>query len=165
MKPFNLEAWLAAHSVRRDLGEGEIVFSHSLSETSILIPRVTRDADRPMFHSEPLLSFYREYSGASIGNSQIMIGTDLPGGVQVSHGFRLPNLSEMAEQAVQLGVRIGNGERIFMVEATWMFIFTMEEQGEKSVLRKHDRDFGTCRVLKSLEEVFENWWTLIKFGP
>jgi len=70
----------------------------------------------------------------------------------------------MRAQASGLGVEIGPQERTFLAEAAWMFIYTVETEHDRSLLRVYDRDFGTVRVVESLEDVFEEWWKLVTEG-
>jgi hypothetical protein len=161
----NLRKWLAEHSVKSKENGAEIVFTHASGETSILLLRNEQAMSVVQVSLEPLASFYREYSGASIGNTQILIGTNVKGGVQLSPGLRLPDLEQMTKQARELEIAIGKSEQVFMAEAAWMFVYTIAGEGEQGVLRRYDRDFGTNRLIENLDGVFESWWKIVQADP
>jgi hypothetical protein len=113
---------------------------------------------------EPLASFYEDYLGASLGKSHLIFATSVGGGVDVSHGFRLPDFHQMAAQARALDINLGEGEHAFLAEAAWMFIYTMGGTEDRAVLRKYDRDFGTSRKVARLDEVLAAWWSIVLAG-
>jgi hypothetical protein len=162
MSLFNLKDWLRTHSTSARKNDHELVFTHPNGETSILLPRETWKDNLIAVKMEPFSTFYSEYFGASIGNSQIMLGTTIRGGVDISHGFRLQDIEEMGRKVRELEVPIGASEQVFMVEAAWMFIYTLER--ESGIIRVHDRDFGTSQIIPDLHEVFESWWTGVVEG-
>jgi hypothetical protein len=157
----NLQKWLAEHSVSSVRHDAEVVFKHISGETSVLLSPNQQESSVIQVNLEPLASFYREYSGASIGNSQILIGTNVVGGVQLSNGLQLPDLNQMTKQARELEIAIGKGEQVFMAEAAWMFVYTITGEGERAMLRRYDRDFGTSRVIENLDDVLESWWKIV----
>lgn len=159
MESFDLKAWLELHSVKVEQNGSEIVFTHANGRTSVLL--LNEDLGN-VLPTEPLpiAGFYDQYAGASIGSSHIMIATNVAGGIKVlDHNFILPDLQEMAAQVGELSVSAD--ERIFMVEAGWMFAYTAANVEGRMVLREYDRDFNTNRIIKSIEEVFEAWWKMI----
>lgn len=160
MKRFDLETWLKAHCTKVERLGAELVFTHVNGETSVLLPREGWRDGLLAIELEPLAPFYSEYLGASIGNSQLTFATNIAGGVDVSHGFRLPDFEQMAMQARELGVSVGESEQIFLAEAGWMFIYTMSSENGQPILRKYDRDFGTSRTLGGLDEVLASWWKI-----
>jgi hypothetical protein len=161
MKPFALEDWLKAHSTKVERIGAEIVFTHVSGETSVLLPRDTWRDSTLSVEVEPLASFYGEYFGASVGNSQLTFATNVAGGLDVSHGFRLPDFEQMAAQARELGVHVGEFEHIFLAEAAWMFVYTVDCESGQPVLRKYDRELGTNRIIESLDVVLEAWWKMV----
>ncbi len=161
MNPIDLESWLRAHSTEVERVGSELVFTHVNGETSLLLPRESWCDNLLPVEVEPLAAFYREYFGASVGNSQLIFATNVAGGVDVSHGFRLPDFDQMKTQARELGVGVGDAELVFLAEAAWMFIYTLSDEVGKPVLRKYDRDFGTNRVVESLDEVLAAWWNIV----
>lgn len=161
MKHFDLETWLKAHSAKVERLGAELVFTHVNGETSVLLPREGWRDGLLAVDIEPLASFYRDYLGASLGNSQLTFATNVAGGLDVSHGFRLPDFDQMAAQAHELGVSVGESEQAFLAEAGWMFIYTMNSESGQTVLRKYDRDSGTSRILASLDEVLTSWWKIM----
>jgi hypothetical protein len=165
MEPFHLESWLRAHSTKVELVGAEIIFTHVNSETSLLLPR---EGWRDGLHAvdiEPLASFYGDYFGdyfgASLGNSHLTFATNIAGGVDVSHGFRMPDFEQMAAQARELAINIGESEQAFLAEAGWAFVYTMSNENGCTVLRKYDREFGTIRKIESLDEVLAGWWKIV----
>lgn len=164
MDGFDLEPWLTAHSLKVEETPTEIVFSHQNGETSVLVRREGFRREVIAVSEPPLASFYARYAGASIGGSQIIIATDLAGGVDVSHGFRIPDLIQMESQVEALGVLASAPERIFMVEAAWMFVYGVSSAGGTSVLRAYDRDFGTSRVIEKFQDVLDAWWQIVIAG-
>jgi len=161
VKKFDIEPWLASHSVRCQNSGDELVFEHINGESSVLLPRTHwRDGILPI-GTEPLTSFYQSYFGASLGNSHLTFATNIAGGVDISHGFRLHDFDQMAAQARELGIQIPVGEVAFLAEAAWMFIYTISASDSKMVLKKYDRDFGTARTIEGLDEVLESWWGIL----
>jgi hypothetical protein len=164
-KRFDLESWLMAHSDGVAHRGGELVFTHRTGETSILVPRDERFADLlDVGAPPPVGAFYQRFVGASIGDSQLTFATTVRGGLDVSHGFRLHDFDQMRAEASGLGIEIGPAERAFLAEAAWMFLYTVETGDGPGVLRVHDRDFGTVRIVDDLERVFEDWWDLVTNG-
>ena len=161
MKRIDLETWLKAHSTKVERSGSELIFTHVNGETSVLLPREGWRDGLLAVEVEPLASFYSEYFGASVGNSQLTFATNVAGGVDVSHGFRLPDFDQMAAQARELGVGVGESEQIFLAEAGWMFIYTVSSENGQAVLRKYDRDFGTNRIIESFDEVLAAWWNIV----
>lgn len=161
MEAFGLEPWLASRSVRTERRHSEIVFTHFTGETSILVPRTLRTEPLVEVNVASLSSFFLEYSGASIGNGHIILGTNVVGGISTSHGFKLPDLIQMREEARKLGVVPSSGEQVFMMAAAWMFIYTLEQKDGKETLRKYDRDYAKNRVVESFGKVLEVWWKIV----
>lgn len=161
MKSFDLEGWLKAHSTKVERIGAELVFTHVNAETSLLLPREGWRDGVLTTDIEPLASFYGDYFGASLGKSQLTFATNIVGGVDVSHGFRLPDFEQMAAQARELGVNIPESEHVFLAEAGWMFIYTVSNEQGRPVLRKYDRDFGTSREVQSLDDVLAAWWNIV----
>jgi hypothetical protein len=83
------------------------------------------------------------------------------GGLEVSHGFLLPDLNQMGQTVLELEVTLSAQDQAFMVEAGWQFIYTIEA-GSENIVREHDRDFGNTVVVTDLRDVFERWWPLLK---
>jgi hypothetical protein len=164
MKPFDLEPWLRAHANRVERVGAELVFTHRNGETSVLVPNPGGRGDLLPVGTEPLASFYRAYLGASVGDSQLTFATNVPGGLEVSHGFRLPDFAQMTAQAGELGIAIPPSERAFLAEAAWMFVYTIADEGEGPVLRVYDRDYGTVRTVPCLEPVLDDWWSIVLAG-
>ena len=162
MNFFDIESWLSNHSLKREANGTEIVFTHASKESSILLPRSSLACNVIPFESEPLRSFYAKFYGASIGNSQIMIATNIVGGLKISHGYHLLDLNQMTEQAKKIGIIAGHGEQVCIAEAAWMFIYSLAEEQGRTVLREYDRDYRTCRIVGSLSEVFDSWWKIVE---
>jgi hypothetical protein len=162
MKPFNLVAWLRAHSTGVERIGAELVFTHISGETSVLLPRDNRRNSLLAVRAEPLASFYEDYFGASVGNSQLTFATNVVGGLEVSHGFKLLDFDQMAVQARGLGVSVGAFEQVFLAEAAWMFIYTVSKEAGQTVLRVYDRDYGTSKIIDGLDAVFTAWWSIVE---
>jgi hypothetical protein len=160
MTGLDIRNWLEAHSSKVERVGAELVFTHGYKSTSILLPRDEwKEGVLPM-RAEPLASFYDEYFGASIDNSQLIFATNIEGGVYVSHKFTIPDFNQMAAQALDLGLQFRESECVFLAEAGWMFIYTLSEEDGRVVLRRYDRDFGNVQVVERLHDVFENWWKI-----
>lgn len=160
MKNFEIKKSLEALSLKIERIGGELVFTHDKKHSSILLPRDEWKDDLLPVNLEPLASFYSEYFGASIGNGQLVIATNIEGGIQVSHGFKIPDFNQMAAQAIDLGLKFKESEFVFLSEAAWMFVYTLSDEHGQTVLRKYDRDFGGCQIIQTLDEVLENWWKI-----
>lgn len=157
----DLEAWLKDRSTAVERRGAELVFRHQGGGTSVLLPRQPPDPADASLLVEPLAPIYRNFLGASIGDSQLTFATSVAGGVEISHGFRLPDFAEMATQTRALGIEVGPSERVFLAEADWMFVYTVSSPESGSVLRLYDRDYGTSRVIESLEVVLDQWWQIV----
>lgn len=90
-----------------------------------------------------------------------MIGTNIVDGYSISHGYRMFDLRQMRERVVQLGIKPGENEQVFMVEAAWMFAYTMAEEQGKTLFRRYDRDYKTVEIVEDIFTVFEDWWALV----
>jgi hypothetical protein len=112
--------------------------------------------------TEPLSSFYSEYFGASVGNSQLIFATNIEGGVYVSHKLRLPDFHQMAAQARALGMQLKASEKVFLSEAAWMFLYTLNNEDGRTILRRYDRDCCTYQIVETIYEVLENWWKIVE---
>jgi hypothetical protein len=160
MKTFELEPWLKAHSSKVVSIGSELVFTHPNGGTSVLLPR-DRWQDGLLPIAEPLASFYGQYFGASIGNSYLTFATNYPGGLKVSHGFKLLDFDQMAAQTHSLGIRVGEAETVFLAEAAWMFVYTIGTTENRPFLKKYDRDFGTSAIVPDLGSVLDSWWEVV----
>jgi hypothetical protein len=162
MKFLDLKQWLSDHSVKVETKGPEIVFTHPGGKTSVLLSREAQSGPTIPIDITPLASFYAEYSGASIGKSHFVIGTNVIGGLSISHGFVLNDISQMSQRASSLGVETGTGEQVFMAGAAWMFIYTLSQSAGLIILREYDRDFHTSRVIEDLREPFDSWWEAVE---
>lgn len=159
----NLPSWLRAHSSTIETKSGEVIFQHNPDLTSILLPRRSNLGNRIIPVENDLLDpFYQEFGGASIGNSHILIAANLEGGKELSHGFRLPDLHQMARTAQSMNIKIPESEHVFMSSAGWMFFYTVSIAPGPLSFREYDRDFGTCRLIHDIDEVFDSWWDLVE---
>jgi len=52
-------------------------------------------------------------------------------------------------------------EIVFMYEAAWVFIYTLSSEKGKPVMKKYDRDFGSCQIVRELDHVLEKWWKIV----
>src|SRR5688572_23459703 len=143
MMELDLEKWLRAHSIKEERIDGKQIFTHPFQRESILLPRDYWRDDLLPVDMEPLSDFYRENYGASIGDGHLLFATNIEGGVQLSKGFRLPDLQQMKAQAAELGVIAGESEILFLAVAGWMFLYAvrMTDNGPRIVC--YDRDFQT----------------------
>jgi hypothetical protein len=151
--------WLKAHSSSVERVGNELRFVHSETETSLLVLK-DHWVDRLIpVQSELLCGFFDEALAASIGNGHIVIGSTIMGGVEVSHGYRVPDLSQMRLQAADLGMTNSEPAETFMMEASWMFLYGVDPRTERLV--RFDRDFGTYESLSSIENVLGDWWQIV----
>ena len=160
MRSFRIEQWLSDHSMKVEKVRSEIVFTHWPGKTSILLALEPR-RECLISAAEPQAAFYANYSGASIGSSHLIIATNIAGGMDISHGFRIPDLHRMTEIAKEQGIEIPSSEQVFMAGAAYMFFYTIRSTRAGLVLREYDRDFKTSRTLAGLEDVFESWWQIV----
>lgn len=156
----DLESWLSERSDKVERVGKELLFTHPGGSSSILILRDAWLDGELQVGADSLKPFYRKYHGASIGDSQLMIGSNVRGGLVVSQGFTLPDLGAMHEAVLDLGMMIDDFEEVFMIEAAWMFSYSCSKSAD-SVWRRHDRDFGKVRVIKSLRSIFDDWWQMV----
>ncbi len=106
----------------------EIVFTHFYGQTSILLPRDHWQDDLIIAGAPSLASFYNEYFGASIGDSFLIIATNIAGGVDISHKYKMPDLNQPFETAGNLGLKIPPSEHVFIAKAGYMFFYTFSEK-------------------------------------
>lgn len=111
----------------------------------------------PVSHKD-LSAFYAEYWAGSICDGHVVIGTPMAGGVDVSHGYRIPDLAEMATTANSLGMPEAEGIEVFMQQASWMFIYGLKVADKALFL--FDRDFKKLRPLVGIEAVLNQWWEI-----
>jgi hypothetical protein len=151
--------WLSRHSTSIERVGNEIRFIHSGSRTSLLVVKDKWPDGLIPVQSEKLRGFFDEGLAASIGNGQIIIGSSIDGGIEVSHGFRIPDLSEMRSNADDFGIDPTDNFEIFMIEASWMFFYGVDLVSQK--LFRFDRDFGTSEAVSSIENVLDDWWQMV----
>lgn len=155
-----LISWLKSHSTSVVREGSELRFSHSTGSTSIITARdLWVDGTVPV-RNDQLASFYDEYWAASIGDGYIVIGTPVLGGIEVSHGYRIPDLLEMASTSSSLGISPSEDFEIFMMQASWMFIYGI--RGNDGSLIEYDRDFKEFDTLVGIEAVLNQWWEIEK---
>lgn len=136
----------------------ELRFHHHTGSTSILVVRdAWIDGILPTAH-EDLSLFYADYWAGSIGDGHVVIGTPVTGGIDVSHGYRIPDLAEMAATASALGLPESAGLEVFMQQASWMFIYGLKAASDALFL--YDRDFEKLRPLSGIEAVLNQWWEI-----
>jgi hypothetical protein len=151
--------WLKAHSSSVERVGNELRFVHSATESSLLIVKDQWVDGLIPVQSELLCGFFDEGVAASIGNGHVVIGSTIMGGVEVSHGYRIPDLNQMRLQAVDLGMTNSEAAETFMMEASWMFLYGVDPRTERLV--RFDRDFGTYESLSSIENVLGDWWQIV----
>src|SRR5437879_3463296 len=96
--------WLRSHSISVERVGSELQFKHSESHSSLLVLKDNWLDDQIPVTSDLLCGFFDRCSAASIGNGHIIIGSTVRGGVDVSHGYKIPDLNEMRRQAANLGM-------------------------------------------------------------
>lgn len=151
--------WLKAHSTSVERVGNEIRFVHSVTDSSLLIVKDQWVDGLIPVRSELLGSFFDEGLAASIGNGHIVIGSAVEGGIDVSHGYRIPDLNQMRLQAADLGMGNTEAAETFMMEASWMFLYGVDQSTGRLV--RFDRDFGTYESLSSIENVLDDWWQIV----
>jgi len=161
MKDIDLKDWLTKHSTDIQKVGGELRFTHFSGHTSILLPRVEWCDNLLSPQCAALRGFYDQYFGGRIGDSQIVIASNLEGGIEISHGFRIPDLKEMKSRAMELGMPAKSDQEIFMVEAGWMFIYAYDFSTPDASLFYCDRDFKTTHKVDSFQKVLEDWWKMV----
>ena len=157
----DLKKWLERHSIDVKQEEEELVFTHVGGETSILVPREGRIDDVIEPQSCMLKSVYAHYLGASIGHSDIIIGSVARGGTRVSHGYKIPDLEQMHWQCSELGMNIRDTQEVFMVEAAWMLFYSVERTNDGERLLRYDRDFQSEVLITDVEAVLDRWWEIV----
>jgi hypothetical protein len=160
MTLLDIKQWLIEHSVKQTRVENECRFEHFTGETSVLVVREEWKDGLITLTDGHLQSFYSNFYGASIGNGHIVIGTNILGGLRVSHGFRLPDLDEMRAKATALSMKLDAAEEVFMQSAGWMFIYSVSPCASELRLRQHDRDFRSDTFLNGIQPIFDCWWQI-----
>jgi hypothetical protein len=158
---WNLMAWLGAHSLRSERIGGEEVFFHATGHKSIIVRREGWIDGIANVEKPTLSGLYEDMLGASIGDGQIIVGTPVVGGVEVSMGFTIPDLDEMEAQAKELGMNIRPSQHVFMMEACWMFLYSVEQRNGNEVLLRYDRDFRREDDLMTFDVVLDEWWQML----
>lgn len=154
-----LISWLRRHSTSVKEEGGELKFIHANNRSSILAVRADWLDDTIRIENRALADFYSAYWAASIGNGYIIIGTPIQGGLEVSHGFRVPDLQHIREKSESLGMHDAKSMEAFMIEASWMFLYGIDQNTNHLV--RFDRDFGSCEVISSIENVLDEWWQIV----
>ena len=161
----NLEAWLSERSTSEFRDSSIITYTHFTEERSILAYRVPRGVNSELDRKPKMLqSFYDHFRGASIGNDHIIIGTDEPEAINMPEkGLVLPTTVQMRDIAGGLGVVVPSSECVFMAEAAWMFVYTLDlSEPETPMLYRYDRDFKKKRRVESIEGVLNSWWEIVQ---
>jgi hypothetical protein len=154
----SLLTWLNSHSTSVVRDGAELRFHHHTGSTSILVVRdAWIDGILPAAH-EDLSSFYADYWAGSIGDGHVVIGTPIAGGIDVSHGYRIPDLAEMAATAAHLGLPESAGLEVFMQKGSWLFIYGLKLSD--NVLFLYDHEFGDLQPLSGIEAVLNQWWEI-----
>lgn len=151
--------WLKARSTSVERVGNELRFVHSVTETSLLVIKDQWVEGLIPVRSDLLRSFFDEGLAASIGNGHIVIGSVIEGGIEVSHGYRIPDLNQMRQQSADLGMTNAEAAEAFMMEASWMFLYGVDQSSGRLV--RFDRDFGTYESLSSIENVLGDWWQIV----
>jgi hypothetical protein len=162
MNADQVKEWLNSRSVSSETVAGELRYVHPSGETSLLVLGNPRHSNVLSVKSPLLGAFYEAFSGASIGNGHIVIASNRVGGVDVSHGFTVPDLSEMRIHAERLGMPLGVDDVVFMHVASWMFVFAVDARGN---MRRFDRDLKKVREVPGIESVFNDWWSIVLEDP
>ena len=162
MTVLDVTNWLSAHSDRVQKTEREVVYTHFTGETSVLALPPQDQRERLRVRSPFLSTFYASFSAASLGNGHIVFASNVPGGVQGSHGYTVLDLRETRQHAQECGMQCEGEEEVFMQTAGWMFLYSIRPAlGEKEELRLYDRDFQKTRSIGDLREVLEEWWSIV----
>jgi len=153
--------WLRSHSESVHETETEMVFTHFTGETSLLVLSPSQKSYLPV--NNPFLSsFYRSFCGASIGNGHIVIMSNIQGGVDVSHGYSILDLSEAKSKVEEWGMVCDADEDVFMQVAGWMFVYSIKSGVNiNTALKKYDRDYQKSRTVGGVREVLEEWWKIV----
>lgn len=159
--PFNIEEWLGTRATSTKLVGQEILFTHKDGSTSVLLPRSGQAPEDLVLLNSPMSWFYKKYRGASIGSSHVMIAVTEENGIEISQGFCLPDRKMLTSTVESLGIRGKLCEVFFAVEAAWMFAYAMNITDTFASLIRYDRDMNTFEPVYSLQEVLEDWWSLV----
>ena len=157
---FNIiQTWLQKHSLSTERYGDELRFKHSDTRSSILVMG-DKLPNRIAEPRSPILSaFYSQCAGASIGNGHIIIGALVRDGLNLSHGYRLPDVNEMRQTAARLDMQDPVGAEVFMMEASWLFIYGMVPNSDQMV--RFDREFDTYETVSGIESVLNDWWQIV----
>jgi len=153
--------WLRSHSESEKRTENELVFTHFTGETSVLV--FSSDSKGRLPSGNPFLSsFYESFCGASIGNGHVVILSNVPGGVNVSHGYSISDLKEAKSKVLEWGMECDADEDVFMQTAGWMFVYSIKSESSIDTdVRLYDRDFEKSRYIGGIKEVLEEWWSIV----
>lgn len=159
---FNLEHWLEIRSVEKKNINGELIFIHKDNTTTILVPS-DRDnsSDDIILLTSPLAWFYEKYDGASIGNGHIILASSREGGIEISHGFKIPDRDEMTNILGSLNIVCDYEDFFIGVESAWMFAYAIRRTDGTESLIRFDRDLQTSETVANFKSVFEDWWNLV----
>jgi hypothetical protein len=162
---WNLREWLGMHAVRVERIGNEEVFTHFTGESSVVVLREGWIDDLIATESDDLGELFSDLLGASIGDGHIVIGTPVVDGLAVSHGFTIPDLNYMKAQAEDLGMLVHPFQRVFIMQACWMFFYSLENRGGRNVLLRYDRDFRREDEVPDLQSVLDDWWKMVMAEP
>ena len=154
----SLLAWLHRHSTSVVREGAELRFTHPTGSTSILIVRdAWVDGVTPV-KNDQLAFFYSEYWAASIGDGHIIIGTPVLGGMEISHGYRVPDLEDMAATSISLGMEMPPDFQIFMMQGSWLFAYGIKD--ESGPIVRYDFDYKEFDPVSGIEELLNQWWEI-----
>lgn len=149
----DIEAWLSERSERVTRAAREIRFEHFGGLSSLLVLSMPQS---PQLRWPGLEEFYSRFSGGSIGNGFLEIGTPGEDDYTSSRGRRLLSLTEIASQSRAAGIEFAEDELPFAT-VVFMFVYALRRDGG---LACHDRDFGTVRHDETFERVLNGWWSV-----
>lgn len=161
----DIERWLAENSKEVRRVGSELHFTHSYRSRSVLIERPSH-SEMPFvnIHAAELAEFYRRFLGGSLFNSMLMIATPLKGGVQISEGFRLPDLDEVKQFARDYEFSIADDTDLFLISSAWMLLFSPGKTPGGPLIC-YDRDFRTIDEDRTFAEVLSEMWFLTTRTP
>jgi hypothetical protein len=159
----DIEQWLSERStdVRR-IGS-ELHFTHLDKPVgvSVLIEH-PRHLEAPCVNvrTPELAAFYGRFLGGSLFGGMLMIASPMKGGVQLSEGFRLPDLDEAKQFARDYEFSIGDDTDVFLISSAWTFLYS-PGKSPTAPLICYDRDFRTISEDRSFSQVLSEMWTIV----
>jgi hypothetical protein len=160
----DVEDWLRARSRSVVQNGNELVFTHTTGAKSVLVHR-GNETGLISVENGTLNEFYNKYTCASIGDSMLMLGATIRGGVELSLGYRIRDLLETRALAAELSVAVAQDDLVFMIGSLGEFFYAYSNSNPQPQLRCYDREFNEVREDQTFGQVLDDWWQISLENP